>query len=161
MDLNCKDCKHTFNMTNKEYCFGGLILCPKCKSRNLNAKFSKSQTEPKRDKKHNKKHKRKKNKRNKKQKTPVLSAKKRYIDILKRFDSMKDAYAFYRKSSHWKKLRRKKLKEVNFCEMCHSRSMLQVHHLEYKRWFDVELTDLMTLCRECHKNVHGIDKETT
>lgn len=40
------------------------------------------------------------------------------------------------------------------CVCCHASDRLQCHHLTYKRLFAERLTDLLTLCSECHAAVH-------
>jgi 5-methylcytosine-specific restriction endonuclease McrA len=69
-----------------------------------------------------------------------------------------DKRAFYRseylKSDHWKQLRKRKLIEKTKCESCEQTSNLDVHHLNYKNLFDVELCDLQVLCRKCHTAEH-------
>jgi hypothetical protein len=64
-------------------------------------------------------------------------------------------YVNYLKSSHWKKLSRQKLNQVGKCETCGSINNLEVHHKRYKKLFDIELSDLMVLCRKCHLIRHG------
>lgn len=60
----------------------------------------------------------------------------------------------YLKSDHWKQLRKKKLEADSKCEYCQSLKNLDVHHIRYKQLYDVELEDLKTLCRKCHKLEH-------
>ena len=60
----------------------------------------------------------------------------------------------YLKSEHWLNLRDSKLKQFNFCCLCNSKHNLDVHHINYKNLYDVELKDLLVLCRKCHSNVH-------
>jgi hypothetical protein len=64
----------------------------------------------------------------------------------------------YLSSEHWKNLRRRKLAAQPSCEMCGRygahHSYLDVHHVNYRNIFDVELTDLLTVCRRCHKQIH-------
>ena len=63
----------------------------------------------------------------------------------------------YLKSEHWKNLRMKKIISQNRCENCNTKTSLDVHHLNYKNLFDVELTDLQVLCRACHIKEHHIE----
>jgi 5-methylcytosine-specific restriction endonuclease McrA len=60
----------------------------------------------------------------------------------------------YLKSDHWKALRARKLVQCGSCEKCGSTNCLDVHHLRYKKLFNVELEDLLTLCRICHAEEH-------
>lgn len=57
----------------------------------------------------------------------------------------------YLKSNHWKELRKLKLSTNPSCEDCGSSFRLEPHHLQYKNLYDVEVSDLKTLCRKCHK----------
>lgn len=60
----------------------------------------------------------------------------------------------YLKSDHWRELRGRKLKANPCCQTCGIDKNLDVHHMQYKNLYDVELSDLMTLCRPCHNKVH-------
>lgn len=64
----------------------------------------------------------------------------------------------YLRSDHWKELRLRKLAEVDaMCESCGHRSVSNdVHHLRYRRLYDVKPKDLVCLCRHCHKELHHI-----
>lgn len=61
----------------------------------------------------------------------------------------------YLLSEHWKSLRKSKLSANPTCELCPSKDTPDVHHLRYKNLFDVEVSDLMTLCRSCHDQEHA------
>lgn len=70
----------------------------------------------------------------------------------------KHYYRFtYLKSEHWQNLRIAKLAEVDaVCRKCKVRDLSNdVHHLIYRNLYDVQLFDLIVLCRECHSMVHG------
>ena len=41
------------------------------------------------------------------------------------------------------------------CEECGTPYGLQVHHIDYRRLGREAAHDLMVLCRECHKRMHG------
>lgn len=64
------------------------------------------------------------------------------------------AYRLYLKSDDWKEKREQKLADFPYCEECGTKKRLQVHHLRYRKLYDVRQSDLMTLCRTCHKAVH-------
>lgn len=69
----------------------------------------------------------------------------------------KHFYRFeYLKSEHWKDLRIAKLASVDaVCARCKTRDLSNdVHHVRYKNLYDVELLDLIVLCRHCHDLVH-------
>ena len=71
-------------------------------------------------------------------------------------------YKLYLKSEWWFNLRERKINSVGGkCEVCQSKTKLQVHHLKY--WIDNEsvfykenLVDLKCLCDSCHRKEHGI-----
>lgn len=62
----------------------------------------------------------------------------------------------YLKSEHWQNLRIAKLASVDArCAICALRELSNdVHHVIYRKLFDVVLEDLVVLCRACHKKVH-------
>lgn len=67
-------------------------------------------------------------------------------------DEMKAAYYTL---PHWYQLRADRLSMDSFrCVCCHSGDELQCHHLTYDRLFAELITDLLTLCRECHEQAH-------
>lgn len=62
----------------------------------------------------------------------------------------------YLKSDHWQNLRLEKLVEVDaHCYRCGVRDLSNdVHHVNYRKLFDVMLSDLIVLCRTCHGLMH-------
>lgn len=62
----------------------------------------------------------------------------------------------YLKSEHWQNLRLQKLVESDcLCLRCGKQSQHHdVHHLNYKKLYDVTTLDLVVLCRTCHDLVH-------
>lgn len=64
--------------------------------------------------------------------------------------------SIYLKSDHWSNLRLQKLADCDAkCERCGKRDLSNdVHHLRYRRLYDVLLEDLVVLCRRCHILVH-------
>jgi len=67
-------------------------------------------------------------------------------------DEMKAAYYCL---PHWQSARADRLSMDSFrCVCCHSADLLQCHHLTYKRLFAERITDLLTLCSDCHRSVH-------
>lgn len=64
----------------------------------------------------------------------------------------------YLKSDDWKSLRKHKLiTKKNRCCLCgHTSKSNDVHHLKYKRLYDVELKDLRVMCRACHEWTHDL-----
>jgi 5-methylcytosine-specific restriction endonuclease McrA len=60
----------------------------------------------------------------------------------------------YLKSYHWKQLRLAKLTLTPLCEECGDGHRVEPHHLRYKNLYDVQVSDLQTLCRKCHVKKH-------
>lgn len=70
---------------------------------------------------------------------------------------MTPEYIEYIASKVWRKKRRRVFyRDKHKCQECGATRWLQVHHLTYKRLFREPLSDLITLCRDCHKAAHGI-----
>lgn len=65
-------------------------------------------------------------------------------------------YEKYLKSDHWKQLRERAVTKANRkCELCRYPNNIEVHHLMYRRLYDVTLDDLITLCAACHSRAHS------
>ena len=66
-------------------------------------------------------------------------------------------YTDYMQSKAWDKKRIKRLKKDNFtCQQCGATNKpLDVHHLTYKRFKHERMSDLKSLCRDCHEKAHG------
>jgi hypothetical protein len=62
----------------------------------------------------------------------------------------------YLKSNHWFSLKTTALTHYNcICAVCgHKSADNDVHHVKYKKLYNVELCDLRVLCRGCHNRVH-------
>jgi len=75
---------------------------------------------------------------------------------------MNPSYEKYLQSDHWKALRRKKHKQArrkgkhSRCAVCAATDRLDVHHVRYKRLYNVKTKDLRILCRACHDAVHEL-----
>ena len=66
-------------------------------------------------------------------------------------------YADYLKSDHWRALKAEKAsKRPKRCALCRSATRVDCHHVLYRRWFDVQTSDVRWLCRECHGLVHAV-----
>ena len=62
----------------------------------------------------------------------------------------------YMQSQRWWSLRAVVFKrDNNQCQRCYTREYLECHHLHYRTFGAEAMTDLMTLCHECHKYVHA------
>lgn len=73
----------------------------------------------------------------------------------------KEEYKVYLESPHWKALRGEALvRDGRKCTRCGSTVILQVHHMIYRtRFEDSLLSDLITLCKECHQAEHGLKRK--
>ena len=64
------------------------------------------------------------------------------------------AYIRYINSPQWKRRRLRALKLAGYrCQVCHSPNNLEVHHSTYIRLGHEADSDLIVLCRGCHKVV--------
>ena len=71
-----------------------------------------------------------------------------------------DKYISYLESDIWAEKRNKALERDKYhCSICGNPNNLEVHHLRYPDVLGTELiSDLMTLCRSCHKNMEEYKK---
>lgn len=60
----------------------------------------------------------------------------------------------YLKSPEWKALRNTILFSKPDCQCCEKVAAHDVHHLVYRNWVDVKISDLMPVCRSCHDYIH-------
>ena len=64
-------------------------------------------------------------------------------------------YRLYLNSEAWQKKRKAVLRRDGYkCQMCGAVMNLDVHHVSYENLCNEKLSDLVTLCRECHKKLH-------
>lgn len=64
-------------------------------------------------------------------------------------------YKDYLLTDEWKKKRAAVLKRDGFrCVVCNSSEHFNVHHRTYERIFKEKLSDLTTLCNNCHTIFH-------
>jgi len=75
--------------------------------------------------------------------------------------SWKQLYKEYLQSDDWKNKRKKKLLKKRRCAICSETKNLDVHHIFYKNWYDVENSDLRVLCRRCHYKTHDLMNDWT
>ncbi len=80
----------------------------------------------------------------KRRKTKLKDSKKKYNSFLQ--------------SPYWKEVRDLVLKRDEYKCKCGAKTYLQVHHLTYENHLNEKnnLQDLITVCRKCHKEIHGI-----
>lgn len=66
-------------------------------------------------------------------------------------------YAEYMQSERWKQKRAKRFEIDGYqCVLCGSAKNLECHHLSYDRLGHEDVRyDLLTLCRECHREIHS------
>jgi hypothetical protein len=70
-----------------------------------------------------------------------------------------ERYQKYLQSDHWKKLKAsKQSKTKKRCAVCGSDQRIELHHLTYGSWFDVDTADLRWMCRRCHGLAHELMK---
>lgn len=67
-------------------------------------------------------------------------------------------YRLFLQGDLWKSLSQAKKRGVSRCQNCGKKSrFLECHHVKYpENWEDTQVTDLVVLCRRCHKRIHGI-----
>lgn len=74
----------------------------------------------------------------------------------------KITYRQYLKSNHWKDVRKrfyKKHRGKIKCFNCgRSKVILHLHHKTYARLGKEKLTDLVLLCKSCHRQEHNLPK---
>lgn len=64
----------------------------------------------------------------------------------------------YLKSPEWKKLRDGFLRGKTQCERCGEQKPLDVHHCNYRNIVNVKQSDLLAVCRDCHKLIEKAKK---
>jgi 5-methylcytosine-specific restriction endonuclease McrA len=72
----------------------------------------------------------------------------------------KKNYNKYLRSKHWKEKRQYKMKQSKYtCERCGKvdavTKRFQIHHKHYKTLGKEKMSDLMCLCPNCHRKIHG------
>ena len=77
----------------------------------------------------------------------------------KNLPKIKD-YSLYLSSTHWKSIRKEALSRANYkCSSCSARDcILEVHHNTYERLGRELQTDLIVLCKPCHKRIHDLNE---
>lgn len=69
--------------------------------------------------------------------------------------SPKGKYHQYLESPEWKEKRELIFKRDGYiCTKCKSRSAFHAHHLTYENIFNEKLEDLISVCAECHSQIH-------
>lgn len=75
---------------------------------------------------------------------------------------MDEKYREYLLSSRWKRIKKViRIRDGGKCQECgETKGFLDVHHITYENLFNESkhTNDLVLLCRNCHKDVHGKKK---
>jgi 5-methylcytosine-specific restriction endonuclease McrA len=59
-------------------------------------------------------------------------------------------------SDNWQAVRTKVMKrDAYLCQGCLENAATDVHHLSYTHLFDEVMFNLVAVCRDCHKKIHG------
>lgn len=79
------------------------------------------------------------------------------LELLESKDLATMPYLEYLRTSAWQRKRKQRLALDSYkCQKCGEKKRLQVHHLTYKRRGYEKMSDLVTLCENCHKREHGL-----
>lgn len=74
----------------------------------------------------------------------------------KELKQIQDFYIKYINSDEWNRKRKQRKIIDNFtCQECNSTLKLTVHHKSYANLGNEEMSDLITLCWECHQDLHN------
>lgn len=63
-------------------------------------------------------------------------------------------YENYMVTRHWINRRKLLVSKIRSCELCGSKTKLQVHHKHYKNIGNEDGSDICVLCRKCHLLIH-------
>lgn len=64
-------------------------------------------------------------------------------------------YSTYIQSDKWKDIRSDVLeRDQNLCQECKTNPAVEVHHKTYENLFNEKMEDLVSLCKDCHSNIH-------
>lgn len=101
--------------------------------------------------------KRRRQKGSKKKKRRALEISKGKVRFCEKLNELGfGSYYEYLKSPHWKSFKAKVRKSTKpkKCQVCGSRSGLELHHVTYDNLGNESLSDVMYLCREHHEATH-------
>ncbi len=78
------------------------------------------------------------------------------MSLTEPYQQWRKRYDEYCVGDHWRLLKGRKFKECGRkCMRCKTKQQIHVHHVRYKNLVDVETTDLMVLCKDCHETLHS------
>ena len=64
----------------------------------------------------------------------------------------------YFASPKWKSMRQLILSRDNHqCQSCGAKSSLEIHHITYENFGDEDISQLVSLCRDCHQEIHDLN----
>jgi len=69
----------------------------------------------------------------------------------------KAEYKEYLKTDHWVNFSKSVKKSTVLCEKCKHELCTEVHHLTYERLWKELRSDVVALCRHCHRDYHGLN----
>lgn len=72
----------------------------------------------------------------------------------------RDEYASFTTTDCWKIRRDHYMRNRSTCEICSTKAdRLQLHHLSYDNMGHEPDSDLIAVCEQCHKSIHGLGSE--
>ena len=76
--------------------------------------------------------------------------------LRKDYDPEEIDYYKYIKTQAWEEMRQKVFRRDGYkCVICNEAKDLNVHHITYENLGAEKVSDLVTLCRNCHENIHS------
>lgn len=67
-------------------------------------------------------------------------------------------YKEYLLSDHWVEFSFYIKNKINSCQLCSSKTKLQLHHNNYDCLYNEKESDVVVLCKKCHEKFHNIRK---
>jgi hypothetical protein len=76
--------------------------------------------------------------------------------LRKEYDPEEIDYYKYIQTQAWEETRQKVFRRDGFrCVICNEAKDLNVHHITYENLGAEKVSDLVTLCRDCHEHIHS------
>lgn len=96
---------------------------------------------------------------NKRSEGKILAERKSWYN---KTNSRRYKYQKYLTSEKWKNIREKVKERDNFlCQQCKLKKAEEVHHLNYENVFNEKMEDLISVCSECHMELHNNEEKTS